>query len=235
MPGKLVLVATPIEEMGELKAQTKDILLKACENSDANIIAVEDPKPARRRWLHWGLPRTTIEHFYYLNEHGQKESTSSLIEELRKGKNIFLLSDGGLPAFCDPGRALVYRCHEHNISVEATSFDNSLLLAIALSGFTEGPFSFLGFPPKEKEERLSFFRNLVQKKEVVSFMDTPYRLDRCLEEVSSAFKSKERKVLVAMDLGRETYELLWCSSSQLMSRSLGKREFVCVIAGQELG
>jgi 16S rRNA (cytidine1402-2'-O)-methyltransferase len=233
MTGKLTLVVTPIEELGELKEQTTLMLKKASEDLSRHIIAVEDAKPARRRWLHWGLPRETIENFVYYNEHEQKSLTSQFIKELKAGKDIYLMSDGGVPAFCDPGCSLVRACHEQGICVEVSSCDNSLISAVAVSGFTEGPFHFLGFPPKEKSERLEFFKKVNQLKEVCVFMDTPYRLERCLDEMKASLSDK--KICLAMDLGRDSGAIAWGKPAVLRKTPWGKREFVCVIEGQTLG
>lgn len=231
--GKLILVATPIEELGELKPSTKELLVQA-SSSDDYMIAVEDPKPARRRWLHWGLPRAAIEKFVYYNEHQQINLLEDLLQEMKQGKAVLLLSDGGLPAFCDPGRSLVFRCHEEGVSVEATSFDNSLVLAVALSGFTEGAFNFMGFPPKANDERKAFFHKALESRDVCVFMDTPYRLERCVSEMALTFKKSEKRILLAMDMGRETFQLEWGRAIHMQAKKWGKREFVCVIEGQRL-
>ena len=233
MSGKLTLIPTSIEELGSIKQSTFEMLLQASQNLAHSIIVVEDPKPARRRWLHWGLPRETIEHFVYLNEHGQVELTPTLISELKNGKNVFLMSDGGVPAFCDPGRALVLACHQNNIKVRCFDLENSLLSAVAVSGLTEGAFEFLGFPPKESSTREQFFKSaLAHKEKVYAFMDTPYRLDRCLAELAQCGHSDVTMTL-SVDIGRGTEEIFYGNITDLSQKSFGKREFVCIFTRQK--
>ena len=231
MSGILTLIPTSLEELGSLRKESFELLNKACQDFDKNIIVVEDPKPARRRWLHWGLPREAIEQFVYLNEHDQSSVSEDLVASLKSGKNVFVMSDGGIPAFCDPGRMLVYLAHENKIKVTATSFENSLILALALSGFSEGAFHFAGFPPRENHKRKLFFKEAGQSKGTFVFMDTPYRLQRSLADLAEHYSGK---AFIAMDLGREEEELVWGDMKQLVNKAYGKREFVAVLQGKTI-
>lgn len=240
MAGILTLVPTPISEVGTLMPETQEFLLSHF-NSGGKIL-IEDEKPGRRRWLGWGLPREAIEEFICYNEHTRDELDPKLISDLKKGKNLCLMSDGGMPGFCDPGRSLIYSCQEKGFTVKSLSSTNSLIPSVALSGFTEGPFEFLGFPPKTKEEREDFFKDLFTKynHKCVVFMDTPYRLKRVLSELQSgaiATASKKdpmkRQVFFIMDIDRDTEESWWGSLSQLKgAKDFGKREFLCVLSPQ---
>jgi 16S rRNA (cytidine1402-2'-O)-methyltransferase len=228
--GRLILVPSPIEEIGEISESLKTTLLDAFEKQD--IIVVEDPKPARRRWLGWGLPRAAIENFVHYNEHTRLSLDPQLLDHLKEGRNVFMLSDGGLPGFCDPGRSLIFESHKQGFEVTMTPFPNSLLSAITLSGFTEGPFEFLGFPPKGKDERKVFFNTLGKSRGVSAFMDTPYRLERVLEECQAGLESSSL-VCIALDIGRDSQEIIWGKAGKTLTNSLkkglGKREFVFVV------
>ena len=224
--GVLFLVPTPIEEMGQLEPMAFDRLKEAYE--EGSLIAVEDLKPGRRRWISWGLPREQVDNFVLFNEHTYKKETDFLLNELKKGKDVFLMSDGGLPAFCDPGEDLVRRCHEGKIKVTALPFFNSVSLAVSLSGFPAAPMRFLGFPPVKGEERGKFYEELMQMPETLVFMDTPYRLKKVIAELKDSIP--KRYCLFAVDLNRETEILKWGRISQLKGiEELGKREFVCVL------
>lgn len=237
MSGQLILVPTPISEMGTLTNELREQLLRAFEKGA--IIAVEDLKPARQRWRAWDLPREAIESFFPYNEHTRGGDSSDgdklLLEKLKKGETVYLMSDGGMPAFCDPGRSLVAECHRQGITVTCTPTDNSLLPTVALSGFTEGAFSFLGFPPREKGERKEWFLSLKKKSEVLVFMDTPYRLDRVISELIEGYQdqAKSQFVYLLCDINRETERSYWGPLSKLSSlQPLEKGEFVLVLAGK---
>ena len=100
---ELILVPTPIQEDLPLESVALARLMEDCLKPNV-IIMVEEHKIGRQRWLKWGLPREAIEKFILFNEHTQEKIQSEIIKELSNGKRIYLLSDCGLPAFCDPGQ-----------------------------------------------------------------------------------------------------------------------------------
>lgn len=232
--GTLFLAPTPIVEEGGAHAELIQTFANAYERAD--LIIVEDEKPARRRWRSWDLPREAIEDFILYNEHTREAEIKNIIAALKKGNDAYIQSDGGMPGFCDPGRDLVYACHEAGIPVRTLPFYNSLIPAVAMSGFTEGEFHFLGFPPRNKDERLQFFQKLAKTQVTQLFMDTPYRLERVVEElceVNWSRGAKKQMVFIAMDIGRDEESHFWGSVSDLQKKSkqgvFGKREFVFVI------
>ncbi len=231
MIGKLILVPTPIDEESPLEVVAKETLEKL--DLTQNLLVVEELKEVRRRWLRWGLPREAIETFIEYNEHNQTQKISDLIKELKAGKNIYLMSDCGLPAFCDPGLELVNRCHEENITVTSTPFANSISLAVALSGFSHQRFIFEGFLPKENTEREKALKRIVKQKETSILMDTPYRLTKLLEELKAAMHQEgvKRTVFLGLDLNQKTEELIRGNVENLLSKVQGsKREFILILS-----
>lgn len=234
--GQLTLIPTPIDEVSKLTIEAFELLNREClkENS---LIVVEDNKPARKRWIHFGLPREAIDRFFNLNEHNIQESTKSLIEKLMAGFNVYLMSDGGLPAFCDPGSELVYLCHKNKIMVTSTPFSNSVILALALSGFYHLQFRFLGFLPLDQDQRQKVLNQAINSQETAIMMDTPYRLKRLLEELDLLFKNKglKREIFLALDLNAPTEELcLGMPGNILESLKEFKREFILIIPGTKV-
>ena len=224
---KLYLIPTPIDDESPLEPVALAKLHQAVLDND--IIAVEDPKPGRRRWLHFGLPREAIENFVHYNEHSRENELPRLIDNLKKGRNVFLMSDGGLPAFCDPGVELVDACHNNSIEVTATPFCNSISLAVSLSGFRLDQFLFCGFVPAKKELREESFQKLKAESRPLIIMDTPYRLVKTMEDVSRHFP--ERKAFLALNLNHPNQELLRGRPSLLQSRVKGKKaEFILIIS-----
>jgi 16S rRNA (cytidine1402-2'-O)-methyltransferase len=153
--------------------------------------------------------------------------------ELRGGKRAVILSDGGLPAFCDPGQRLVDACHETGVRVTATPFPNSIALALALSGFDHRSFHFAGFLPAQAEERKRSLDQLhATQKCTLVLMDTPYRMKALLQAVGeSAFKN--RKVFLATGLNSPGEQLFRGKVKDILTslQGLEKAEFVLVVEG----
>ncbi len=228
MSGKLTLIPTPIDEESPLEPVALQ-LLKGAINQNS-LFLVEDLKPGRRRWIRFGLPRETIEDFVAYNEHSWKALADELIEKLSQGTNLYLMSDGGMPAFCDPGRRLVDLAHQRGFSVSCTPFANSVIQALALSGFDHDRFVFEGFPPVKSPERQRFLTRIFDDKRTTIIMDTPYRLQRLLSDLVP-FNGKRRQYFLACDLNGPE-EILLRGSVEMMLKKLDKfkREFVLIIS-----
>lgn len=231
--GTLTLIPSPIDEKSKLSVEAYALLSEATklENRELNIFVVEDLKPARRRWISFGLPRELIEFFWQLNEHNFIDSTKNLVKELKSGKNVFLMSDGGMPAFYDPGQELVYQCHKNKIKVTSTPFSNSVILALALSGLSHKKFYFHGFMPIDNHEREQLIISVLKEKITCIIMDTPYRLKRLLEEFDSLDKSSHKQYFIGLDLNQETEELHLGRPKELLGKIQDfKREFVMIVS-----
>lgn len=233
MKSTLTLIPTPIDEESPLEKVAFDILNNASLNDRENsIFVIEDLKPGRRRWLRFGLTRDIVEDFVLFNEHSSVEEAPLLLKDLKDGKNVFMMSDGGLPAFCDPGANLVSLCHDNNIKVTSTPFGNSISLAISLSGFEHKKFVFEGFIPIKREERQKAIRSIMAETRMSIIMDTPYRLVRLLEEFKEAGLGK-RRVFLALDLNSPEEELFRGTvKSALANIENFKREFIFIIEGR---
>jgi len=231
LKGILTLVPTPIDEVNPLEQVAYKQLKEAYElKKEKTIFAIEDLKAGRRRWIRWGLSREIVNDFVLYNEHTYEKESVTLLSYLKKGFDVFLMSDGGLPAFCDPGRRLVDLCHKSQVRVTSTPFPHSISLALALSGFSHKSFWFEGFLPAKKEFREKRWRELIEKEATLVLMDTPYRLVKTLEELKTNLKRK-REVFLALDLNSEDEELLRGGPSQLIKKLKNKkREFVLIIA-----
>ncbi len=227
MKGVLTLVPTPIDDRHPINPVAKELLEEAIAKKD--IICVEEAKEGRRRWLRFGLPRETIEEFHLYNEHTRKEKKGDeLIGFLKKGKNVFLMSDCGLPAFCDPGQKLVERCHELNIKVTSTPFDNSIALAVALSGFPHERFIFEGFIPVDSALRAKAVKRIANQSEVSVIMDTPYRMKKLIDELARA--NPDRYAFIGIELNQENERLVRATLGELSQKlAKEKKEFVMVV------
>jgi len=224
--GSLTLIPTPIDDHSPLCVVATKKLKQAVIDED--MIIVEEHKIARRRWLQYGLPREAIDHFYVYNEHTYNDVSKEVLSKLKKGKNAFLMSDCGLPAFCDPGRQLIDFCHSNHIKVTSTPFANSISLAVALSGFEHDRFVFEGFVPAKGDLRSKELKRIVKAKEMSILMDTPYRINKLVDELAQLAPGRE--AFLGMDLNMPE-ELLLRGTLGILSKILppSKREFILIL------
>ena len=232
--GTLYLIPTPIDEISKLNEEASKLLLNAIDTDYENsMFLIEEPKAGRRRWLRFGLPREVIEDFIYYNEHSEQEIAEEVVRKIKMGKNAYIMSDGGLPTFCDPGRLIVDLCHNSEIRVTSTPFCNSALLALALSGFYSDKFVFEGFLPREKDERLSNLKNIIKQKYTTILMDTPYRMIRLLRDLKLVLRESkiQRRIALCMNLGGDDEKILRGNINELLHLIADntKAEFIIVL------
>lgn len=227
----LILVPTPLQDDLPLEEVARGRLLEDCLKENV-LLLVEEHKVARQRWLKWGLPREAIEKFVLFNEHTQKETIPEVLRKLKAGTTVYLLSDCGLPAFCDPGQVLVDSCHKQSIKVTSTPFPNSIALSVSLSGFSHESFVFSGFIPVKEPERSQWMKKELKRPETLVWMETPYRLKKLLGELASL--EQKREIFLALDLGSPQEELLRGKADKISATipEKEKREFVLLIGPQ---
>lgn len=229
MTACLILIPTPISEELPLEPIALELLMSECMKSEVGIL-VEEHKIGRQRWLKWGLPREAIEKFELYNEHTQVELISKIVSEMKRGKRFYLMSDGGLPAFCDPGQKLVSACHDAGLVVSSTPFPNSIALALALSGFNHSEFHFAGFLPANTDERKTALERIARIPQTLILMDTPYRMQALLKDIEAS-PLKRRKVFVGCNLNQPEEKLYRGTVQDVHSQlaKAGKKEFILVI------
>lgn len=221
----LYLIPTPIDDTSSLSKEAYELIMSKLDKA---IICVEEMKEGRRRWLRFGLPREIIENFVLYNEHTRDKLKFDLLEKLKKKKDIILMSDCGLPAFCDPGADLVSLCHDHNIKVTSSPYPNSISLALALSGMYHDRFVFEGFIPLKNPERNQVLKKALGSSETTIIMDTPYRLKSLLEQMNEINPNKT--ICLCLDLNQESEEVLRGTVKKINEKMVkSKREFVIVI------
>jgi 16S rRNA (cytidine1402-2'-O)-methyltransferase len=227
--GSLVLIPTPIHDPLPLEPEALGLLQKIALDPQW-ILLVEELKTARTRWLAWGLPREAIPRFVTLNEHDHAESGKKVLESLKKGGSAVMISDCGLPAFCDPGRFLIDACHREGVRVTSTPFPNSIALAIALSGFPHEQFYFAGFLPADTTGRRQTLERLSRMDETIVMLDTPYRFRALLEDVGKS-RLQGRQAFVASGLNSPSERLFRGTLNEVLEKTanLEKPEFILVL------
>lgn len=157
---------------------------------------VEEIKSARKLLRHQGVTRELSElNFMMLNEHTKSDEITSLIQPLLNGQNVGLISEAGLPCVADPGHSVVKLAHESGIKVVPLSGPSSIMMALMASGMNGQEFTFNGYLPRDKQERLKKIRNMEQlalKGITQLFMDAPYRNQQLLEDILAICKMETR-------------------------------------------
>ena len=189
--GKLFLVPVPISESNV--NQTIPLYNIEIIKSLKKFI-VEDAKTARKFLKLFNFPKIEEAELKILNEHSKKNDLDLLLNDLKNGYDVGLMSDAGCPGIADPGADLIKLAHEHLIEVVPLVGPSSIVLSIMASGFNGQNFAFVGYLPIDKllkYKRLKELEELAYKKEQAQFfIETPYRNDRLFEDIITCLKSK---------------------------------------------
>src|SRR4051812_6513322 len=143
LTGTLYVVATPIGNLADATARSIETL------RGADLIACEDTRTSRTLLSHYGISARTVP----LHEHNERAAAKSLIQALREGKNVALVTDAGTPALADPGAWLVAQAHAAGIPVSPLPGANAAATAVSAAGFPASRFLFAGFLPAQASAR----------------------------------------------------------------------------------
>lgn len=222
MAGTLYLVATPI-------GNPEDITLRAMRVlKEADLVVYEERKEGARLLREYGIADKAVE---TLNEHNEPAASSLIIQELRKGRSVALISDAGTPVFADPGQLLVKKAIEAGIRIVPIPGASSVLPALIVSGFPIQSFLFYGFLSPKRPRRIAELQQLKRDGRTIVFMETPYRLMQLLRDMAAVFGTT-RRVCVAFDLTLPTEEIFRGTAPDLYQRfqkDEKKGEFVVVL------
>ncbi|MEU6817203.1 16S rRNA (cytidine(1402)-2'-O)-methyltransferase [Streptomyces sp. NPDC046860] len=196
MTGTLVLAGTPIGDVADAPPRLSK------ELADADLIAAEDTRRLRRLTQALGVtPGGRVVSYFEGNESAR---TPELVEELRGGARVLLVTDAGMPSVSDPGYRLVAAAVEHDIKVTAVPGPSAVLTALALSGLPVDRFCFEGFLPRKAGERLSRLREVAGERRTLVYFEAPHRLDDTLAAMAEVFGA-DRRAAVCRELTK-TYE-----------------------------
>lgn len=221
--GVLYLCPTPIGNL-------EDITLRVLKTlKEVDIIAAEDTRQTLKLLNHFDIKKPLTSY----HEHNKRTKGAKLIEELKKGKSIALVTDAGTPAISDPGEDLVKLCIEEGIKVVPLPGPTAAITALVASGLDTSSFVFEGFLPtknKEREERL----NRISKEErTIILYEAPHRLKETLRELKSYVA--ERKIVIARELTKIHEEFIRGTIDEVLTK-LGdeiKGEIVLIIEGAQ--
>lgn len=220
--GTLYLVATPIGNMEDITYRAVRCL------READLIAAEDTRHTKFLLSAYGIdtPMTSY------HEHNKAEKGPHLIEKLRDGFMIALVSDAGMPAICDPGSDMVRLALEAGIPVVPIPGANAGLTALIASGMDTERFTFIGFLPKTKKHRLPVLTSLTSYEGTLIFYEAPHRIGQVLGEICEVLG--DRKAVLCRELTKR-YEQYMHGSLSMLQQQLAQQgprgEFVILVAG----
>ncbi len=218
--GKLFIVSTPIGNWDDITLRA----LKVLRNAD--ILVCEEYRVGSTLLKKLSLPSKEL---INLNEHNENEQVEIIIQKLFEGANIALISDCGTPVFADPGHLLINRATQMNIEVIPIPGPSSLMAALSVLDFKLDRFYFAGFLPREKDQRKNGLKSLKSMDAPIILMDTPYRLQKLLEEVGQTF-GKNRRVTLGINITMENEKFLRGTISEVTKQLTQKKaEFILII------
>ena len=224
--GTLFVVATPIGNLADASARSVEALRAA------DLIACEDTRTTRTLLARHGIATRTVS----LHEHNERAAAGKLIEALRQGSNVALVSDAGTPGVSDPGALLVAEAHRAGIKVSPLPGPSAAATAFSVSGFAADRFLFAGFLPSTGAARRKALKALDLPFPVILY-EAPHRIVEALADLAARF-GPEREIVIARELTKKFEEVarmpLGAAREWLLAdphRQQG--EFVLVLAAGE--
>lgn len=214
----LYIVGTPIGNLKDITLRALDVL------REVDVIACEDTRHTLGLLNVYEIKKPLVSY----HRHNEKERTPELLDMLREGKQIALVSDAGMPSISDPGAELVSECREEGLEVCVVPSGTAVTSAVALSGIKSHGFLFLGFTPAKSADKVAFLQKY-------KFLDVPlifYVAPHDLESEAAAFLSVfgDRKVWLVKELTK-VFESVVETSLAAFSVPNQKGEFVMIVEG----
>lgn len=222
MSGTLYLCATPIGNLGDMTLRVIEIL------KTVDIIAAEDTRNTIKLLNHFEI-KTPMTSYH---QHNLDTKGPVLIEKLKEGKNIALVSDAGMPGISDPGEDMAKRCRQEGIPVTIAPGASAGISALVLSGMDARRYVFEGFLPTDKKERQSVLKNLEKETRTTVFYEAPHRLADTLAALIKA--AGDREAAAVREITKRYEEVRHDTLSGLLEYyrdNPPKGEFVIVVAG----
>jgi 16S rRNA (cytidine1402-2'-O)-methyltransferase len=177
MSAQLFVVATPIGHLDDMTFRAIEVL------KSVSLIAAEDTRQSAQLLKHFNIetPLTAC------HDHNEANKIHQLIEKLKNGENLALISDAGTPLISDPGFKLVRAAQEHGIRVTPVPGACAAIAALSAVGLPSDRFSFEGFLPSKSSQRLSQLEKLKDETQTLIFYEAPHRILECVKDMQAVF------------------------------------------------
>ena len=218
--GKLYIVATPIGNLEDITYRAINIL------QNVDIIAAEDTRHTLKLLNHYNITK----HLISYHRHNEDIKSDELLNKLKNGNNVALVSDAGTPGICDPGAIIIKKCLEQNIQVipipGACAFVNGLIC----SGLNTDAFLFLGFLPLNKKNRKYRLEQIENSKQTIILYEAPHKLQTTLEDLQKILG--DRKIVIARELTKIHEEFIRGNVDEVIEKTKDiKGEIIILIEG----
>ena len=221
--GKIYLVPTPIGNL-------KDITLRALEVLESvDEIAAEDTRQSLKLLNHFKIKKPLFSY----HQHNEQGKSEDIIEKVKCGKNIAIVTDAGTPGISDPGSVIVTKCIQNHIPFEVLPGATAITTALVYSGLDTTKFVFRGFIPRETKERKILIEEIKDKKETLIFYESPHRLIDTLSFLNEFLGN--RNIAVCRELTKLHENIFRGTIEEAYNWFVENRprgEFVLVISGK---
>jgi 16S rRNA (cytidine1402-2'-O)-methyltransferase len=223
--GKLFIVSTPIGNLEDITYRAVDTL------KNVDLILAEDTRHSAKLISHFQISKKLIA----FHDHNEKSQYMKIIEKLKDGLNIALISDAGTPLINDPGFNLVRSAKQENINVVPVPGASSPIAALSASGLPADSFTFLGFVPTKDSERIKFLEKLKYSSGTSIFFESPSRILKTTTLIKEIFGSK-RNVCLAKEISKIHETIITGDIDEIIhyleeSSDHQKGEFVVLVGG----
>lgn len=223
--GILYICPTPIGNLEDITLRTIKVLNKV------DLIAAEDTRHTLKLLNHYNIKKPLISY----HEHNKITAGEKILEEIKKGKNIALVTDAGMPGISDPGEDIIKRCIEENIELVALPGPTAFVLALVLSGLSTESFVFEGFLPSKGKERKDRLNKLKSETRTIILYEAPHRIISLLKDLLEALGN--RKIAISRELTKiheETFRGTIQEAIEKFESQKPKGEFVLVVEGTDV-
>lgn len=196
--GRLFVVATPIGNLQDVTLRALEVL------RGVDVLAAEDAGHTRKLFSHFDIPMPR--HVVSYREENRERSAAHILDFLREGLSVALVTDAGTPAISDPGDYLVDRCHAEGVPVVPIPGASASLAALAASGLPSGRFAFEGFLPRKGQDRKRRLQELSREPRTMIIYEAPNRVADTLRDLAEAF-GPGRRACVARELTKKFEEI----------------------------
>ena len=222
MNGKLYIVATPIGNLEDITLRALRIL------KEVDLIAAEDTRQTLKLLNHFEISKPLISY----HRHNEDIKSNVLIDKLKNGENIALVSDAGTPGICDPGEEVIKKAIEENIEVIPIPGACAMINALIASGLNTSEFSFLGFLPLNKKLRKNKIEEIKQSEKTIIIYEAPHKMKNTLEDLKEILEN--RKIVLARELTKIHEEFIRENIEELLKNINKMRgEMILIIEGNK--
>jgi 16S rRNA (cytidine1402-2'-O)-methyltransferase len=210
MAGRLYIVPTPIGNLEDITLRALRIL------KEVDLIAAEDTRHTQHLLTHFGIDKPLTSY----HDHNEREKAQALVERIKNGANLALVSDAGTPGIADPGFRLVSAAIRAGIKIVPLPGASALATALSASGLPTDRFLFEGFLPAKKQERKNKLQALYDCTATLVFYEAPHRLNDTLSDMQRILG--ERRIVIAREVSKVYEEFLRGRVSEVIYQLAGR-------------